>query len=153
MEVDLACLECRAEGLRVHVGQHQHAAVCGVLNDRGQETVWAEADLGRGHRHAATAGTSRTGRPASAIAALTDAIEWIRRWKIDAARTASAPPSTTAATKSSGPAAPPDAITGTRTRDVIARSSAVSYPDCVPSRSIEVTSSSPAPMLAARTAQ
>ena len=46
---------------------------------------------------------ARTGNPAPAIAALTDAIEWIRRWKIDAASTASAPPSRTAATKSAGP--------------------------------------------------
>ena len=66
-------------------------------------------------------GTNR--QPAAAIAALTAAIEWIRRWKIEAARTASAPPSTTAATKSSGPAAPPEAMTGTDTRSVMARSS------------------------------
>ena len=54
--------------------------------------------------------------PAAAIAAFTSAIEWRRRWKIDAARTASAPPSRIAATKSSGPAAPPEAMTGTPTR-------------------------------------
>ena len=98
-------------------------------------------------------GTSRTGSPAAAIAALTSPMEWIRRWKIEAARTASAPPSRTAATKSAGPAAPPDAMTGTRTRDVIARSSAVSKPDPVPSRSIDVTRSSPAPRSTARSAQ
>ena len=62
------------------------------------------------------AGRGGPAGPAAAIAALTSAIEWIRRWKIDAARTASAPPSRTAATKSAGPAAPPDAMTGTRTR-------------------------------------
>ena len=98
-------------------------------------------------------GTRRTGSPAAAIAALTSAIEWIRRWKIEAARTASAPPSTTAATKSSGPAAPPEAMTGTPTRELIARSSAVSKPEPVPSRSIEVTSSSPAPRSTTRSAQ
>ena len=64
--------------------------------------------------------TRRTGSPAAAIAALTSAMVWIRRWKIEAARTASAPPSRTAATKSAGPAAPPDAMTGTPTRDVMA---------------------------------
>ena len=53
--------------------------------------------------HAAASARRRTGRPAAAIAGLTSAIAWIRRWKIEAARTASAPPSTTAATKSAGP--------------------------------------------------
>ena len=88
--------------------------------------------------------------PGSGHRRLDRAIEWIRRWKIDAARTASAPPSRTAATKSAGPAAPPEAMTGTDTRSVIARSSSVSKPSPVPSRSIDVTSSSPAPSSAAR---
>ena len=46
--------------------------------------------------HAATSGRSigRTGSPAAAIAALTASIETSRRWKIPAASTASAPPST-----------------------------------------------------------
>ena len=79
-----------------------------------------------------------------------DRIEWIRRWKIEAASTASAPPSRTAATKSAGPAAPPEAMTGTETPSVIARSSSVSKPSPVPSRSIDVTSSSPAPSSTAR---
>ena len=60
------------------------------------------------------------------MAALTSAMECWRRWKIEAASTAEAPPSRTAATKSAGPAAPPDATTGTGTRSAIARSSAVS---------------------------
>ena len=52
----------------------------------------------------------------------------------------------------SGPAAPPEAMTGTRTRDGDRRAAAsVSKPDLVPSRSIEVTSSSPAPSSTART--
>src|SRR5450759_5066927 len=72
---------------------------------------------------------------------------------MEAASTADAPPSRTAATKSSGPDAPPDAITGTCTRSVIARSRGVSKPAPVPSRSIEVTRSSPAPATTARTAQ
>ena len=44
-------------------------------------------------------------------------------------------------------------MTGTRTRSVIARSSSVSKPAPVPSRSIEVTSSSPAPRSTTRSAQ
>ncbi len=47
---------------------------------------------------------------------------------MEAARTADAWPSTTAATKSGGPAAPPDATRGTGTRSAMARSSAVSKP-------------------------
>ena len=56
---------------------------------------------------------ARTGIPAAAMAALTSPIACWFRWKIEAARTAEAPPSRTAATKSAGPAAPPEAMTGT----------------------------------------
>ena len=90
-------VERRGEGLGVHVGEHQDPAVGGVLDDAGHEAVGAEADrrrVGCASRHATASGTSRTGSPAAAIAALTAAIEWIRRWKIEAASTASAPPST-----------------------------------------------------------
>ena len=139
MEVDVARRERRVERLAVHPGEHQHLAVRGVADDRRDEAVGAEAD-GVRVDHAATA---RTDSPAAAIAALTPAIECWRRWKIDAARTASAPPSTTAATKSSGPGRAARRDDRDRHRVVIARSSAVSKPDCVPSRSIEVTSSSP----------
>ena len=135
------------ERLLVHPGEHQHAPVGGVLDDCRDEPVVAELRI---DGHAATPAVVRTGNPAPAIADLTDAIEWIRRWKIEAASTASAPPSRTAATKSAGPAAPPEAMTGTDTRSVIARSRSVSKPSPVPSRSIEVTSSSPAPSSTAR---
>ena len=117
--MDLAGRERRGQRLRVHVGHHQHAPVGAVLDDGRHEAVRAEADGWRrlrARRHATAWGASRTGRPAAAMAALTSAMEWIRRWKIEAARTASAPPSRTARTKSSGPAAPPDAMTGTPTR-------------------------------------
>ena len=92
----------------------------GVLDDRRDEAVGAEATAAGDERAPSRDGLpGRAGPagPAAAIAALTSAIEWIRRWKIEAARTASAPPSRTAATKSAGPAAPPDAMTGTRTRE------------------------------------
>jgi hypothetical protein len=119
VEVDLARGEGGGERLRVDVGDHQDAAVGGVLDDGGDEAGRAPGDVFlaelRGG-HATDSSMRRTGRPAAAMAALTSAIEYMRRWKIEAARTASALPSRTAVTKSSGPAAPPDAMTGTRTR-------------------------------------
>src|SRR5688572_19861090 len=140
MEMDIARVDRGGERLGVHVRDHQDAAVHGVLDhDRG-EPVRPERHARRRERprraHAADSGTSLTGSPAAAMAAFTSAIEWMRRWKIDAASTASAPPSRTAATKSAGPAAPPDAMTGTGTRSVIDRRRAVSKPEPVPSRSI-----------------
>src|SRR5947207_2327316 len=80
MEMDLARRERRRERLGVDVGQHQHPTVFGVLDDGRRETVWAKADIHDRRvaslgRHAAVAGNGRTGSPAAAIAALTDAIE------------------------------------------------------------------------------
>src|SRR6188472_1770187 len=104
MEVHVAARERRVECLRVHVREHEHPAVAHVLDDGGDQAVSAEPHGRPVERnpdpHATACGTSRTGSPAAAIAAFTSLIEWIRRWKIEAARTASAPPSTTAATKS-----------------------------------------------------
>src|SRR4051812_28801523 len=137
----LAALARRPPRLFIHPAEHQDPSVCRVLDDRRGEAVEPPQRLGplSGDRgHAAASSARRTGNPASAIACFTSEIEWIRRWKIEAARTASAPPSRTALTKSAGPAAPPEAMTGTRTRSVMLRSSAVSYPKRVPSRSIDV---------------
>ena len=93
VEVDLAGLERRRERLGVHPGEHQDPAVGGVLDDRRRQAVGTEPHGGQvRRRHAAAPDATRTGRPAAAIAALTSPIEWIRRWKIEAARTASAPP-------------------------------------------------------------
>src|SRR4029077_6843847 len=110
----------------IRVGEHQHPAVSLVLDDDRDQPIRAP---GRVPDHAATPWVARIGIPAVAIARLTSAIEWIRRWKIEAARTASTPPSRTAVTKSAGEAAPPDAITGTDTRSTIARRRSVSKPD------------------------
>src|SRR4029077_7673773 len=156
VEMDLAGGEGRGQRFSVEVGDHQDAPIGDVLDDPRDEAVARpEPDRRRVERqvHAAGSRATRTGRPAAAMAAFTSPIAWMRRWKIDAASTASAPPRSIAATKSAGPAAPPEAITGTSTRSVIARSSSMSTPDCVPSRSIEVTSSSPAPSATASTAQ
>ena len=59
------------------------------------------------------------------MSALTAAIEWMSRWKIDAASTASALPSATAAVMSAGVPAPPEATTGTWTREVTGRSNSM----------------------------
>src|SRR5579872_1352758 len=67
--------------------------------------------------HAATPSVRRTGRPAAAIARLASPMEISPKWKMDAASTASDPPSRTAATRSAALPAPPDAITGTPTAD------------------------------------
>ena len=79
---------------------------------------------------ATACGTRRTGSPAAAMAALTVADgSGCRRWKMEAARTASAPAVTHRRHEIvREPAAPPDAITGTSTCELIARRSAVSKP-------------------------
>src|SRR3954466_497986 len=119
MEVHLAGLERCGEGLGIHIRDHQDPTVMDVLGADRDKTVRRETDRRdvEWRTHATAAGTNRTGRPAAAIAAFTSAIAWILRWKIDPASTAPAPPSSIAATKSAGPAAPPEAMTGTRTRD------------------------------------
>ena len=67
------------------------------------------------------------------------------RWKIDAARTADAPPSVTASTQWFGDPAPPEAITATPTEATTALVSSMSKPSFVPSVSIDVRRISPAP--------
>ena len=142
VEVDVAGAERRGEGLDIEPADHQHAAVGDVLDDAHDETRLVPADgLGveavlevdgarsnraRGGHAAAPASIARTGSPAAAIAALASAIVTSPRWKIPAARTASAWPSRIALMKSAGPAAPPDAMTGTGTRVAMAASSSVS---------------------------
>src|SRR3990172_10248066 len=104
------------QGRRIRVGDHENSTVVGVLHDHGNEPIGTERWREVGH--AAAPEVALMGSPAAAIAAFTSAIAWSRRWNTDAARTASAPPSTTARTKSSGPAAPPDAMIGTSTPSV-----------------------------------
>ena len=159
VEVRLARPQRGLDRLGVLPADHEHAAVGGVLDDGRDQAVRAEAH-GRPRRASELAAppsgrlrVRRTGTPASAMAALTAPIEWMSRWKIEAARTASACPCVTAATMSAGEPAPPEAMTGTLTRDVTARSSARSKPPWVPSRSIEVSSTSPAPSSTARSIQ
>src|SRR5690554_1750582 len=128
---------------RVHPPQHQHQGGLGVLDDGGHEAVFAPVGL----PHCAT---SRTGIPAPAIAAFTSAIVISRRWKMEAASTAEAPPTATASTQCWALPAPPEAMTGMSTASDTARVSSRSKPSLVPSRSIEVRRISPAPRAAPR---
>ncbi len=68
-----------------------------------------------------------------------------RKWKIDAASTASAPPTVTPSARCSSVPTPPEAITGTGTASATARVSSRSKPWRVPSRSMLVSRISPAP--------
>ena len=120
VEVRLAGPQRRLERLGVLPADHEDPPVGRVLDDRRDEPVRAEAHGRRIERSRAVAAAirppprpSRTGTPAAAMAALTAAIEWMSRWKIEAARTASAWPSVIAATMSAGEPAPPEAMTGT----------------------------------------
>src|SRR4051794_41788123 len=116
--MDPAAFARRPPGLFVHPAEHQDPPVSGVLDDRrgrAVETPERLRPLSCDRRHAAASSTRRKGSPASAIACFTSAIEWIRRWKIEAARTASPPPSRTALAKSAGPVAPPAGSAGPRT--------------------------------------
>jgi len=106
--------------------------------------------VSRGDVTAPGYGAGRTVRPASAIAVLASATVNSPKWKIDAARTASAPPSVTPRTRWSSVPTPPEAMTGTFTRSATARVTSTSKPSLVPSRSIEVSRISPAPRAATR---
>src|SRR5690606_35329759 len=144
-ERDPSRLSSRFEGSRVHPAQHQDLGRLGVLDHRGDEAVRVPVGLSQ-------RATSLTGIPAAVIAAFTSAIVISRRWKIEAASTAAAPPIETASTQCSTVPAPPEAITGTPTASATARVSSRSKPSFVPSRSIDVRSISPAPSAAPWTA-
>ena len=45
--MDVAGLDGGGQGFGVHPGEHEHAAVGGILDDGGHEAVGAEAHLGR----------------------------------------------------------------------------------------------------------
>ena len=71
---------------------------------------------------------------------------------MEAASAASAPPPLRASYMWRADPAPPEAITGRRTAPLTARVSSMSYPACVPSRSIDVSRISPAPACSPRVA-
>ncbi len=75
------------------------------------------------------------------------------KWKIEAARAASARPSAKTSAKCSKVPAPPEAMTGMFTAEETAAVSSQSKPLFVPSRSMEVSRISPAPRSADSRAQ
>src|SRR5262249_33413635 len=81
--------------------------------------------------------------------ALSSRMSCTAKWKTEAARAASARPVSNTSTKWSLVPAPPDAITGIATAELTAAVSPQSKPVPVPSRSIEVSSISPAPCCSA----
>src|SRR4051794_23290353 len=97
-------------------------------------------------------GTGRTLMPAADIAALASAMMCSPKWKILAAKTPVAPPSSIPSTRCCKLPTPPLAITGTLTFSVTAEVRSRSNPSRVPSRSIDVSRISPAPKRSARTA-
>src|SRR5579859_7956122 len=104
-----------APGLLVHVGHHQHLGGVGVLDHRRHQ---APGEVGLAHR--------RISRPRPARCSLTSPIVSSPKWKMVAARAASAPPSVSARYMWSAVAAPPEAITGRRTASLTARVSSSS---------------------------
>src|SRR5438552_790767 len=90
-------------------------------------------------------GTGRTAIPRAARCCLASPTECWPKWKIDAASTASAPPSSAPWARCSRVPTPPLAMTGMLTASVTARVSSRSKPSRVPSRSIDVSKISPAP--------
>ena len=74
--------------------------------------------------HPGTAG--RTGTPAAAMCAFASPIEWVPKWKMEAASTAEAWPSRIPSTKCSRLPTPPEAMTGTGTASATRRVSSMS---------------------------
>src|SRR5712691_4229884 len=100
--------------LFVHVPEHQHLAGVHVLDHRRHEPlreVWF-------HRLISS--------PRAARSSLTARIDSSPKWKIEAARAASAPPAVRASYMCAAVPAPPEAITGRRTAELTAFSRATS---------------------------
>src|SRR5579863_193827 len=91
----------------------------------GDHRLQPREDIGEA-AHAVAFSVSRTGRPPAAMAAFASPMLTSPKWKMEAASTASAPPSRTAETRSAAPPAPPEAITGTPTADETAFSRGMS---------------------------
>src|SRR5215470_17697882 len=85
------------------------------------------------------------GIPAAKSVCFSSATACVPKWKIEAASAASAWPPVNTSTKCCALPAPPEAITGIETVCDTAAVSSQSKPVRVPSRSMEVSKSSPAP--------
>src|SRR5438309_12035031 len=116
MEPGATALASAGPRLLVQVGHHQHQTAVSVLDHRRQNTL---REI-RFH--------CLISKPRSDSVRLTPDIDTSPKWKMDAARAASAPPKVNASCMCCAFPAPPEAITGTRTADVTARSNSRSSP-------------------------
>src|SRR5205085_3951313 len=142
----LALLGGLLERLAIHPRHGEHAAARCVLRHGGDQAIGAP-------RYFVEPGHSRTSMPYCFSCSFACRTLYSPKWKMLAASTASALPSSTACARCSRLPAPPEAITGTDTASDTARVSARSKPSRVPSRSMLVRRISPAPAADMRLAQ
>jgi len=120
VEVGLARGECRRQRLRIHVRDHQHPAVGSILNDAGTRPLGPQATSplsspcrSRGRPLERRTGSPRPPSPLHLRYRVQPAMEYGGGQTASAAHRARRPRSRPAG-------APPEAITGTRTRVAIA---------------------------------
>ena len=100
----------RVQRFVVHEADHEHGIGLALLDDRRDQAGGVEEErsvrdgLGKGH--------GRTGRPFWARWRFASATRYVPKWKMLAARTASARPGWSASTRWSSVPAPPEAMTG-----------------------------------------
>src|SRR5438105_7218972 len=111
MEPGATCLPSANPRLLVHERHHQHKPAVYVLDHR------------RHHALREIRFHCLISKPRAERARLTPEIDTSPKWKMEAARAASAPPTVKASCMCCAFPAPPEAITGTRTADVTAWSS------------------------------
>src|SRR5436309_3387904 len=117
-----------------------------ALGHDGNEPGRVEGQaVGDGHAHGVPPSGGRTSMPALSSSAFASAIRISPKWKIDAARAAPAFPSRRTSAMCATRPQPPEATTGIVTASATARVRATSKPSLVPSRSMLVSSTSPAP--------
>src|SRR5512139_2570358 len=125
--------------LAVHPRHHEDFPGGGILRDRRHQALGVPFDGIEPVAH------RRTSIPCCFMYFFASSIPYSPKWKMLAASTASARPSFTPSTRCCRLPTPPLAMMGMSTASEMARVSSRSKPLLVPSRSIEVSSSSPAP--------
>src|SRR5260221_3257223 len=123
----------------IHPGDSQHPPAGRILRHRGHQPVAVP-------RHFVEPAHSRTSMPCVFMCAFASRTVNSPKWKMLAASTASALPSSTPCARCSRLPTPPEAITGTLTASDTARVRPTSKPARVPSRSMLVKRISPAPV-------
>src|SRR6185369_10773786 len=132
------------QGFAIHVGEHHDPPVL-VLGDGRHHAVGVPFQRLQPIQGMIEIAHKRTSIPRPAINSLAWRTVYSPKWKIEAARTASARPSVTPSAKCCRLPTPPEAMTGILTASETARVSARSKPFLVPSRSMLVSRISPAP--------